>query len=90
MSITYTLDSSAVIGGKRWIFGTYTDSSAGTAGDVVTGLKTVDSFTVQPKGTGTATNQTVIVEALPVDSASGAVTIRSDASQVGYYIAIGH
>ena len=89
MSITYKIDSTAHIGGKEWVFGSYTDSGAGTVGDIVTGLKCVENFTVTPK-TSAATNCTAVVETLPLNSANGGITIICDASQVGYYVAIGY
>lgn len=90
MSIAYTIDTTAVIGGKKWLFGTYTDSSAGTVGNIVTGLKCVESFVLTPYGSSAATNCTAVVETFPLNSADGAVTIITDASQVGSYIAIGY
>ena len=68
--------------------GSYTSSGGSTGGDIVTGLDTVVSFMITPKGAAVATNQSVVNETLPL--APGTVTIVTDANQVGYWEARGY
>lgn len=87
MSISSTFTDRAVIGNKCVTWGTYTDSGAGTADDINTKLHLCEMFIIQPKGSSVATNASVVNETLPV--AGSAVTMRTDASQSGWWIAIG-
>jgi hypothetical protein len=55
----------------------------------VTGLSTVESFQLTPKGASVATNGSVVNETLPLTNDQGTVTIVTDADQVGNWVAIG-
>ena len=76
-----------VIGDRRIATGTYTNTSGSIGGDIDTGLLTVESVTLQPKGSAVATNAPVVNESMPADGS--AVTIVTDADEVGTWIAYG-
>ncbi len=76
-----------VIGNKRMAFGTFTNNSSSTGGDINTTLTTVEFIVLQAKGSGVAANAPVVNETLPV--AGSAVTIVTDADEVGYWFAFG-
>jgi hypothetical protein len=87
MAITSALVGRSIIGNKALTWGTYTDSGAGTGDDVDTKLHLCELFFIQPCGSSVAGNASVVNETLPV--AGSAVTMRTDASQAGIWIAIG-
>jgi hypothetical protein len=87
MSIASALVGRSVLGNKAMTWGTYTDSGAATADDVNTKLHLCEMFFIQPYGSSVAGNASVVNETLPV--AGSAVTIRTDASQAGIWVAIG-
>ena len=87
MSIADTFVGRSVIGNECMTWGTYTDSGAATEDDIDTKLHLCTRMILQPYGTTVATNASVINETFPV--AGSAVTIRTDASQVGLWIAFG-
>lgn len=74
------------MGNKRVNIGTFTSSGSGTGGDIDTGLTLCEAivFTSYASAVG---NDVVVNEDLPV--AGNAVTIVSDADEVGQWIAIG-
>ncbi len=76
-----------VFGNKRFHAGTFDCSSIGT-GDIDTGLRIVETMTLQEKGAAVASNMAAVDESLPV--AGSAVTILADSSQVGYWMAVGY
>jgi hypothetical protein len=87
MSITVTRDYHLSLGNMRGVIGTYTDSSAGTADDVNTGLHKVYFMSFVEKASGVSDNVPSINETFPCDGS--AVTMICDASQTGYWFAIG-
>lgn len=87
MSITNAIVGRSVIGNKALVWGTYTDSSAGTEDDIKTGLHLCEMFIIIPYGSAAATDAGAVNETLPV--AGSAVTIIVVASQSGMWIAIG-
>jgi hypothetical protein len=87
MTIANALVGRSILGNKAMTWGTYTDSSAGTADDINTYLHMCEMMIIQPYGSSVAGNASVVNETLPV--AGSAVTIRTDASQSGIWIAIG-
>ena len=93
MAFAYTQDGSDVQGSKRRTWGTYTSSSSGVGGEVFTGLRVCETFSLKPKGSAVAANQSVLNETFPVVRASGAasaaITIVTDADQVGTWEAVG-
>jgi hypothetical protein len=92
MSVTTAILSRSVWGNKLMHFGTYTHSSGGTGGDIVTGMHRCDALFLLPKKSSVASNRSVVNETFPVDgsgTAMAAVTIVTDANQDGYWLAIG-
>ncbi|MCE5282876.1 MAG: hypothetical protein LLG93_12310 [Deltaproteobacteria bacterium] len=87
MAFTSTITGRAVIGNKVAKWGTFTNTSSSTGGDINTGLHLAESVTLTPKGTAVAANAPAVNEDLPV--AGNAVTIVTDADQAGYWQAIG-
>ena len=90
MAFTSTVKDQTVFGNKRIVTGVYDNSvGATTGGDIATGLARVDGIILQPYGAAVGTNQAVINETFPLVNSTGAVTIVTDASQVGEFIAWG-
>jgi hypothetical protein len=75
-------------GGQRIIQGTWTSGST-TGGDITTGLLTVETITLTPKGSSVTTNGVVVNETLPLANAGGLVTIVTDSGVDGYWEAKG-
>ena len=86
MSIASTFVGRSVMGNECMTWGTYTDSGAATEDNIDTKLHVCTKFFIQPYGSSVAT-ASVVNETLPV--AGSAVTIRTDASQSGMWIAFG-
>ena len=82
-----TPDHSTVVGGKRWVYGTYVNDSGSTGGDVDTGLGLCEFMRLQPKGSSVAGNNPVVNETMPV--AGSAVTIVTDSNESGQWEAYG-
>lgn len=87
MSITATITSRMSLGNKWASTGTYTDSGAGTADNINTGLQKVEFMVLQPSGSAVDSNAASIDETFPCDGS--AVTCVTDASATGYWFAIG-
>ncbi len=92
MTISTTIKSRSVLGNKRVVVGTYTDSSgngnAGAGGDVATGLSTVEFFSVQKVGAGIDSSANITVdETFP--TTTGTITMIYDASVNGIFFAYG-
>ena len=87
MSIATALVGRSVLGDKAMTWGTYTDSSAGTADDVNTKLHLCELFFIIPYGATAITDAGAVDETLPV--AGSAVTFIVKASQAGLWVAIG-
>ena len=83
-----TSDERGIVGDLRYAQGTYTSNSGSTGGDIDTGLTTVNTMFLQPKGSSVASNAPVINETLP--GADGtAITIVTDSDEVGNWQAWG-
>ncbi len=88
MSITFTRkDPQQVFGGLRFAWGTFTDSSAGTADNLNTGLSKVIGVWFQMTASGVEDNYPTVNETMPCDGS--AVTMICDASAAGYWYALG-
>ena len=85
MTLTTTIDRRTVMGNMKIVLGHCTSDSTG--GDVVTGLRRVESFIIQEQGTGIATGRAVVNETLPL--ASGDVKVVTDSGDEFTWIAIG-
>lgn len=87
MSVTATITQYLSLGNARATIGTYTDSGAGTADDIDTGLSMVYFMAFTEKASGVADNVPTVNETYPCNG--HAVTMICDASQTGYWFAIG-
>ena len=83
-----TSDKRGVMGDERYAEGTYTSDSGSTGGDIDTGLVTVNTMFLQPKGSSVAGNAPVINETLPGADGS-AITVVTDSNEVGNWHAFG-
>jgi len=93
MAFAYTSNAkrSVIIGspGIRMVFGTYSNVGGTTGGDVKTGLKTVLAFLILPGGAAVGTGQSAVNETLPLSNAGGIVTIVTNATETGVWMAFG-
>jgi len=87
MSITITRDHYLSGGNFKAVIGTYTDSGAGTADDIDTGLALCYGVFFVEKASGVTDNAPSINETFPCNG--HAVTMICDAGQTGYFIAAG-
>ena len=87
MTFAYTISGKSYIGDLMLVWGTYTNASGDTGGDVSTGLGTVYHFHMQPKGTAVVASNPVANETFPL--ASGDVTVVNTDNEDGYWFAIG-
>uniref|UniRef100_A0A6M3MEJ5 Uncharacterized protein n=1 Tax=viral metagenome TaxID=1070528 RepID=A0A6M3MEJ5_9ZZZZ len=88
MAFSYTVTDSVNLGNKRRAYGTFTNASSSTGGDIVTGLASVDSFSLTHTASSVVTNAPVVNETIPL--ATGTVTIVTDANGCGLWEAIGN
>lgn len=87
MAFAYTVKGKTVMGNKRVAWGTYSNGSGDTGGDIVTGLASVDTFSLQQTGSAVTTGAPVVNETFPL--ASGTVTIVTDDNADGIWRAEG-
>jgi hypothetical protein len=87
MAFASTLTDRASMGNKLVHYGTFASSGGDQGGDINTGLLKCEhiQFTANAAAVG---NDPVVNETLPVDGS--AVTIVTDANEVGYWMAIGY
>lgn len=89
MAFTSTVErKNQVLGNLRVNVGTYTSDGGSTGGNINTGLARCDALILQPKGSSVTTNAPSVNETMPGADGS-AVTIVTDANEVGAWIAIG-
>lgn len=88
MAFASTVDGYAGLGNKKVAFGTFTNGSGDTGGDIDTGLSVCEFMNLQHKGTAVTTNAPVVNETYPV--AGNAVTIVTDDNADGYWWAFGY
>jgi len=91
MAFTSTITETSVFGNKRVAYGTFTNTSGSTGGDIDTGLNRVDIMHLQTTGSpAPASSSPSINETFPLASAiASAVTIVTVADAVGVWIAYG-
>ena len=77
----------SIQGDKRVIYGTYTNTSGSTGGDIVTSLSRVDGITITQTGSAITTGAPVVNESFPLSK--GDVTIVTDADADGIWKAEG-
>ena len=89
MAFTATIQREIHVGGSRIVNGYYTNTSASTGGAILTGLGTVYSLLLQPKGSAVASSFPVVNGTMPITATDGSVTIVTTSNEVGSWIAIG-
>lgn len=87
MAFTSSILRSSVFGNLRVAMGTYTSNAGTTGGDINAGLTSCLFISLQPNGSSDDATQSVVNETLPADGT--AITIVSQANEVGYWFAIG-
>lgn len=87
-TISFSMGANMTVGAKKMAWGTYANASGSTGGNIDTGLKVVESMSLQPKGTAVIATAAVINETLPCDGS--AVTIVTAADENGTWQAIGY
>jgi hypothetical protein len=90
MALTSTINNNGVAniaGVKKVVTGTFTQVSIDTGGDIETGLRRVEHFTIQEIGTAVVANKSVVNETFP--TATGSITIVTDAGVTGVWRAEG-
>lgn len=88
MAFASTITHQSVMGDKRVHYGTYTNGSGDTGGDVNTGLTVCEVMVLQPKGAAAIATASTVNETLPV--AGSAVTIVTSDNEDGQWTAIGY
>lgn len=86
MAFSSTIEGRTTIGNKRVTYGSF-DAASVTTGDIDTGLVICESLMLTHKGSAVETNVGTVDETLPV--AGDAVTIVTNDSDTGYWLAIG-
>lgn len=90
MAFSYTITKKVIAGDRIWVYGTWANTGGSTGGEVNTGLSTVESMLLTPKGTAVSASMPVVNETLPLaGSANGAMTIVTLANDEGYWLAVG-
>ncbi len=86
MALTSAVTFKTIFGNKRVHWGTFTEGSSGTSGNVDTGLRKCEVFLPVAKN-GTA-QEISFNEDLPADGS--AITIGYESGAEGYWLAIGY
>jgi hypothetical protein len=76
------------VGNRRWAWGTYTNGSGDTGGNIDTGLRMCENLFLQPCGSAVIATAPVINEDFPVDGS--AVTVVTSDDEDGIWWAIGY
>jgi hypothetical protein len=76
------------VGNKRWAWGTYTNGSGDTGGNINTGLSLCEVLILQPTGSSAIATAPSVNETLPI--AGSAVTVVTADNEDGIWLAIGH
>ncbi len=76
------------VGNKRWSWGTYTNGSGDTGGNINTGLRLCEHIQLQPSGSSAIATAPVVNETLPI--AGSAITVVTADNEDGYWMAIGY
>jgi len=105
MAFSTTIENELTLGNLKLFFGTYTNTSSSTGGDIVfPNTEEIFHVQLQPKGSAILANQPVVNETLPLLFSADAtnerntdplavanveVTIVTTADEVGTFFAIG-
>ena len=87
MAFTSAITGCAVIGNKVLKWGTFTNTSSSTGGNINTGLHSCESIVLIPKGTAVTANAPAVNKTLPADGS--AITVVTDADLCGTWLAVG-
>jgi len=82
MAFSYTVDGEAITGHLRIKYGTFTNGTGDTGGDITTGLDYCPTFIAQ-------TNSHIYATAVKQSISGGVVTITTDMGIDGTWIAFG-
>lgn len=85
-AITRTVQN--VVGDRKIVHGTYTNTSGSTGGNIDTGLAVCEFIMLQPTGSAVVASNPVVNETLPV--AGSAITVVNTADEDGYWMAYGY
>jgi hypothetical protein len=88
MAFASAITKRTVMGNKRVHFGTYTNGSGDTGGNIDTGLRSCESIFLQPGGSAVIATAPVVNETLPV--AGSAVTVVTADDEDGTWMAMGY
>ena len=86
MAFSYTILERVVFGSFKVAFGTFTQTTGDTGGDIDTQMNSVKFFSVQSTGSAT-TSQPSVNESFP--TSSGTITIVTADADNGIWFAIG-
>jgi hypothetical protein len=76
------------VGNRRWAWGTYTNGSGDTGGNIDTGLRMCEAIFLQPGGSAVIATAPVVNETLPI--AGSAITVVTADDEDGTWLAIGY
>lgn len=88
MAFESAIVGETVFGNKRIKWGTYTNGSGDTGGNINTGLQSCEAIFLQPGGSSVIATAPVVNETLPV--AGSAVTVVTADDEDGTWLAIGY
>jgi len=88
MAFASAIVGQSVMGNKRIFWGTYTNGSGDTGGNINTGLQSCQSIFLQPGGSSVIATAPAVNETLPI--AGSAVTVVTADNEDGTWIAIGY
>lgn len=86
-AILTSTGGSEVFGGRKVVFGTFTNTGGSTGGDISTGLTRVDAIFLTHTGSSVVASAPVVNETLPLRGS--AVTIVTVADADGNWMALG-
>lgn len=87
MAFASAVTSRSAMANKWVVFGTYTNGSGDTGGDIDTSLQTCDAIFLQPGGASVVATAPVVNETLPVSGS--AVTVVTADNEDGTWMAVG-
>lgn len=88
MAFASTITERSIFGNKAFSWGTFTNASGDTGGDIDTGLTTCEAIFLQAGGSSVIATAATVNETLPV--AGSAVTIVTDDNEDGTWFAFGN
>lgn len=87
MAFAFTHNGFESAGSRRLAWGTYSNGAGDSGGDIITGLRVVQSFQLQPLGTAVVATEPKANETFPLNNT--AVTIVTALDEDGLWFAIG-